>query len=61
MASARDEKTALAALRAPVRLNLRQSRASLRDDAAMHLSFAREKSCCGVGFVDVLVSPPSQD
>ena len=41
-------------------VNLRRNRANLRDDAAMHLSFAREKIRCGVGFVDVLVSPPTR-
>ena len=28
------------------RVNLRRNRANLRDDAAMHLSFAREKIRC---------------
>ena len=42
------------------RVNLRRNRANLRDDAAMHLSFAREDPLRDVEFVDVLVSPPGQ-
>ena len=48
-------------------VNLRRNRANLRDDAAMHLSFARDEHASrsedplrDVEFVDVLVSPPGQ-